>query len=150
MNRLAIYATLAVTCLLGPGTISHAQMYKWVDEEGVTQYTQHPPPGNTPAESLQVRIPPADESALKKLDSQVKQADELRESRLKTSEQQRLVAEEKAVKEENCRRSRQRLASYSVPNALIAQADGSRVRVDEDTRLRELVTSREMIEKYCN
>lgn len=150
MNKAAIYATWAGICLFGAGTVSHAQMYKWVDEDGVTQYTQQPPPGNIPAESLQVRVAPADEAALNKLESQLNQADQLRENRLKAAEESRLVAEEKAIKEENCRRSRARLNSYSIPNALIAQPDGSRLRVDEQTRQRELATSREMIEKYCN
>lgn len=131
-------------------TGTHAEMYKWVDEQGVTQYTEKPPPDRLDVERLNIQVAPANEDAINKLNLQIKQADQLREDRLKAAEEKRLLAEEQALKEENCRRSRARLASYSVPNALIAQQDGSRIRVDEETRQRELATSREMIEKYCN
>jgi glutaredoxin len=39
--------TLAIVILLGLVTIAHAaQVYEWVDEKGVKQYTQQPPPPN--------------------------------------------------------------------------------------------------------
>ena len=79
----------------------------------------------------------------------VKRADDLREARLETQEEQRLAAEEEALKEENCRRSRARLASYQIPNALILQQDGSRIRVDENTRQMELAKSNEILTSFA-
>jgi len=39
--------TLAIVTLLGLVTLAHAaQVYEWVDEKGVKQYTQQPPPPN--------------------------------------------------------------------------------------------------------
>ena len=39
--------TLAIVTLLGLVTMAHAaQVYEWVDEKGVKQYTQQPPPPN--------------------------------------------------------------------------------------------------------
>jgi len=39
--------TLAIVILLGLAAAAHAaQMYEWVDEKGVKQYTQQPPPPN--------------------------------------------------------------------------------------------------------
>jgi len=144
------FSVLCGICLLGMSTLSQAQLYKWVDEDGVTQYTQAPPLGDIEAESIKVKTTPPNTSAIKNLDSQLKRADGLREKRLEDMENKRIDEENEARKVENCRRSRGRLASNSVPNALIQQQDGSRIRIDEDTRQRELVASREMIEKYCN
>ncbi|MBI2294018.1 MAG: DUF4124 domain-containing protein, partial [Betaproteobacteria bacterium] len=39
--------SLAIVILLGLVTLGHAaQVYEWVDEKGVKQYTQQPPPPN--------------------------------------------------------------------------------------------------------
>src|SRR3972149_7530117 len=39
--------SLAIVILLGLVTVVHAaQVYEWVDEKGVKQYTQYPPPPN--------------------------------------------------------------------------------------------------------
>lgn len=39
--------TLAILTLIGLATMAHAaQVYEWVDEKGVKQYTQQPPPPN--------------------------------------------------------------------------------------------------------
>ena len=105
------YIILTGILILGMGTLSQAQMYKWVDEDGVTQFTQ--------------------------------------EKRLEDAEIKQIDKENQAIMVENCRRSRARLAGYSVPNALMMQPDGSRIRVDEDARQRELAEARENISKYC-
>lgn len=150
MNYPVYQIICAIVCaafLLQP---AHAELYRWVDENGVTQFTDKAPPAGRAAETLEVRTRPADPGAIKELEASLERADEKRENRLKAAEERRLAEEEQAVKAENCRRARSRLASYSIPNALIAQQDGSRIRVDEPTRQRELAASREMIEKYCN
>lgn len=46
MKRLAAF-TIALLCL---GTAS-AQVYKWVDDKGVTHYSDQPPPPSTPAKT---------------------------------------------------------------------------------------------------
>jgi hypothetical protein len=150
MRQLLTNNVLSGLCVFILSAGAHAEMYKWVDEQGVTQYTEKPPANRQDVERLDIQVAPANEEAINKLKQQINQADHLRDERLKAADEKRLLAEEQALKVENCRRSRARLASYSVPNALIAQPDGSRIRVDEETRQRELVTSREMIEKYCN
>jgi len=151
LNRVFFYISLIGLCgVMVTAPVASAELYKWVDENGVTQYSQRPPPGNTDVQTLNVPENSADQSALDKLKTQVNKADEMREARLKDQELKRQAEEEKVVKEENCRRAQARLASYQVPNALIAQADGSRVRVDEATRLKELAASKEMIVTYCN
>ena len=145
--KISIYIGL---CLLGMSSTTYAQMYKWVDEDGVTQYSQLPPLNQTEVETIDVPKHSLNASAIKNLDSQIKRANSLREMRLEAMKLQQIEEENEARKLENCRRSQARMASYSVPNALILQADGSRTRVDEETRLKELVTSEELINKYCN
>lgn len=55
----ALYLTLLLMLL--PLSI-HAEMYKWVDEEGIIQYTQTPPPEGTEAtivESVSIQTIPS-------------------------------------------------------------------------------------------
>ncbi|NNE39170.1 MAG: DUF4124 domain-containing protein [Gammaproteobacteria bacterium] len=130
-------------------TVSHAQMYKWVDEDGVTQYTQTPPPGEIQVETIEIQTGPASELEIWEMENQVRRLNLEREARLLEEQNKQIDKENAAIQAENCQRSRQRLASYSVPNALILQADGSRIRVDEDARQRELAATRELISQYC-
>lgn len=150
INKVCTLAILAGMTLMIADISESASLYKWIDEEGVTQYSERPPPAGTKAETLNVNPGKADKSAIKQLESRINTVDELRDARLEEQEAKRQAEEERAMKQENCRRSRDRLASFQIPNALIAQPDGSRIRVDEETRLRELATSQEMIDKYCN
>ena len=129
---------------------ANAKMYKWVDNEGNTHYTQSPPPGDIQAEVLKPPSKIDTESAQAQIEQRLKEAEKLRESRLKENEFQEIEKKNEAIREENCKRARQRLNTYSRPRGLIQQEDGSRTRVDEETRQSELVKSQSMVEEYCN
>lgn len=137
---------LAASSALMP---AHAEIYKWTDETGQVHYTQTPPPGEREAETIEAPGTAASEEALKELEKDKARAEALEKARLEKERKKKQAEEEKAWKKENCQRSRDRLHSYSVPNALIQQEDGSRIRVDEETRQKELAKAREMIRKYC-
>jgi len=150
VNRLSFFLVLAGVLLPGTPPPVPAELYKWVDEDGVTHYSERPPADRSRADTITVRTVPASESAIQRMQEQIQTADGLRKDRLQEQELRRQAEEAEAVRKENCRRSRARLASYQIPNALIAQPDGSRIRVDEETRQKELALAREMIEKYCD
>jgi hypothetical protein len=149
MRDFSKILTISWLCLIGMSHSSHAELYKWVNEDGVTQYTQTPPPGDIQTETLEIHTPSTSALAVWEMENRIRRLNLEREARL-IEEQNKGIDEENAtVQVENCQRSRQRLASYSIPNALILQSDGSRARVDEDTRQRELTATQAMIKKYC-
>ncbi|MBF8270534.1 MAG: DUF4124 protein [Gammaproteobacteria bacterium] len=117
---LALSVLLSVMAVVNPA--SAAEFYKWVDEDGNTVYSRTPPPGEIKADIVKAQVKADTETAAKALQDDVKRADELRETRNKKAEEQQLAQEEIALREENCRRSRTRLASYSVPQGRIIQA----------------------------
>lgn len=131
------------------GPVVSAELYKWVDKNGVTQYSEKPPADRSGVQTLNVPVTPPDQAAIDKLKTRVETVDKLRETRVEDQKLKRQVEQDIAVNEENCRRAKAKSAAYQVPNALIAQPDGSRIRVDEPTRLKELAASKEMIGKYC-
>jgi len=141
-------AALAAGLAMAAGPVA-AEMYKWVDENGQVQYTQHPPPGDVKAETIK---PPArvdTEGALKELEQQQKDLDAIKEGRDKRVAEETKVAEGKAFNAENCRRAQASVASYQVPNALIAQPDGSRTRITEEERLAGLKKAEDAVKEYC-
>jgi hypothetical protein len=155
MNKFKLKKTaLITTIILSSGLLifikqAGAEMYKWVDQEGITHYTQSPPPGDIEAKTLKPPPKIDTESARARIEQQQEKAKKLREGRL---EEAKIEAEEKkakAIEEENCKRAHQRMATFSRPRGLIQQEDGSRIRVDEEARQAGIRESQKMIEEYC-
>lgn len=137
-------------CLISVNYPIVAAVYKWVDEDGKTIYSQTPPPGDTEVDIIKTPAQVDTSNALKAMQDDINRVDSLRETRLNKAEDKQKIKEDLAFRQENCRRSQARLASYSVPRARILQADGSRIRPDEETRQKELIKSREMIQEWCD
>ena len=139
---------LALGCLFAPGAV--AEMYKWVDEDGQVQYTQSPPPPGVEGETIKPPPPPASpEEAQKQMQAREELLDGLQEDRQNKVETDAQAAAGAAWTEENCRRARASVSAYQVPNALIAQPDGSRTRITEEQRLAGLKEAQERVKEYC-
>lgn len=129
---------------------SHSAMYKWVDSEGNTHYTQQPPLGDIEAETIKSVVPNKDtESAQAEINRKKEKADKLRKDRQDKAKDEALRKENEAIQEENCKRSKQQVSTYSRPRGLIEQEDGSRIRIPEEQRQEGLAKAKEMVEKYC-
>ena len=127
-----------------------AVMYKWVDEQGNTHYSQTPP--NSDVEVKTIKPPPKvdTEAASKALEEQNKKVSELREKRLAEAEEQEKTDSEKAEKDKNCQQAKDRLASYQRPRVNLENSDGTIRTVSEEERQAEIKKSKEYIEKACN
>ncbi len=125
-------------------------MYKWVDAEGNTHYTQQPPPAGI--ESITLKPPPTIDGSetAKTFEKQQEFLDAEREKRQKLIKAQQLAAAEKARMEKNCEMARARLNNYTTrPRVQLIQADGSLVRATEEQRQEGITNSNEMIKKFC-
>ena len=147
-NKNGLISAMLVSCVLYL-PVSEARMYKWVDEDGNTNYTQSPPPGGVDGETIKPPPKIDDDNAIAEVERQTKDADKLRENRKEKEKIDALQKENNEVKKENCRRSKQKLNNYSRPRGLIQQEDGSRVRIDEEARQAGLVEAQKKIEEYC-
>ena len=139
---------LSAFTVLNPS--SAAEFYKWVDEDGNTVYSRTPPPGEIKADIVKAQVKADTEAATKAMQDDIKRVDEFREARNKKAEQQQQAREDIALREENCRRSRTRLASYSVPQGRIIQADGSQIRPDEEARQKMIKDAQAMVDEWCD
>ena len=109
---------LVVTCALFAAlagiNASHAQLYKWVDENGKTQYTDTIPPGNTDRARKELRS----DGTVKSSTERAATVEEKRHAALKAVEDAKI----KVVQDERDRKDKALLNTYS------SLADFDRVR----------------------
>ena len=118
MKRFAL-----LTCVLAVATLASAQLYKYVDKNGKTVYTDQPPPES---DSKAMKIPSSATGTPAPQKSAVQQDKELQKGRDKSKESEK-KAEETAARakadEENCAAAKMAYQTY---------ASGGRIsRVDE-------------------
>jgi len=139
---------VAGACAL-PEYVDATSMYKWVDKDGNTQYTQKPPPGNI--EHSKLKPPPKidSESSQNALNERQNKLSELREQRQKTEADKKTAAEEKARLKKNCETAKANLATYIRPRVTITEKDGSRVKATEEVRQQRLAETKQRIKEFC-
>ena len=142
----AAFGTLL--CLSSPAM---AKLYKWVDENGVTQYTQTPPPK---ADFSQVK-PPAKpavdpKKAQSDMEKRLEAFKERRDGSLESKAEADKEAAEKAAKTEKCNKARKNLAFLqSHSRVRTTDKDGKATLLGEEKRQEKMKNSREVIKKYC-
>jgi hypothetical protein len=137
-----------LVCFLA-ATSSQAAMYKWVDADGITQYTQSPPPDGISADTVAPPPKVDTEAAIKQLQEQQKRSDQYFEDKSKQQEENQNAEADAARKKEMCAKARARLASYERPRVNIVNEDGTRTRATEEQRQEQIRSSNESIQKYC-
>ncbi|NOX08491.1 MAG: DUF4124 domain-containing protein [Gammaproteobacteria bacterium] len=135
--------------LLSP---AQATIYKWVDNEGTTQYTQAPPIGR--ASTIVPRPVPSDISSEEARTSLLKAQQKLKEwsqQRKEKKLQQKIdiVKQEQLIQQ--CRQARIDLANLgNAARQRFRTAEGEYVRLSEEQRRRLRQQLRDKIEKNCS
>jgi len=128
-----------------------AEIYKWVDENGQTHYTQQAP-RDVPATVITPPTSPAisPNAAQQEVDDLIKQQESEEKMSLEQQKQQQIAAENKAEQEKNCKIAQQQLQQYqNNPNRRIMDADGNVTRLAEEERQQKIQESKENVTKYC-
>ena len=136
-----------------PFSMSHiafaTSMYKWVDKDGNTQYTQSPPPADVEFSTLKPPPKVNSESSQKALEQRTEKLDELREQRHKTAAEKKTTKEEENRLKKNCETAKANMASYARPRVTITQKDGTVTRATEEERQRRIAEAKERIAEFC-
>ena len=138
------------TCLL-ISTCVQAEAYRWVDENGVTVYSQSPPPDGT-AEKIKPPPAPAEDpdSAQRHLDAEMQRLEDYREDKALAADKANKAAEIRRIKEENCTKAKANLENLTVVRQRLArQPDGSYLPIDENERQAKLEQARRDIDENC-
>ncbi len=128
-----------------------AEVYKWVDEKGVTHYGEKPPPNQKSKQVIirdtgprQVVGPDGAAAALKDKDIQFRQRQTLRE------QEEVKVAQEKAARDRWCREARMQLGDLKTMRRIYDLNDkGERVYKSDTERDAELATREAELNQRC-
>ena len=129
-----------------------AKTYKWVDENGVTQYTQTPPPkGDFKAVKPLPKPAISPEDAKKQLQERVDAFQQRRDDAGKAKTEASKEKVKSAKKSADCAKSKDNL-SYFEANSRVKykDKDGNVTLMPEEERQKKMQTMRDNIKKLCN
>jgi hypothetical protein len=145
MRRIAL-AVLALA-LAAPAA---AQLYKWVDKDGKTSYSDTPPP-NVDSKQLNIQSGAAAPSAPAK--TYLDRDKELEKGRQDARDQGKkadLAAKDAAAKQEACSQARAAMALYSDGGRITKYNDkGERIYMGDDEIAAALQRARRDVEEAC-
>jgi len=128
-----------------------AKTYRWVDENGVTVYSQKPPPAG-PVTEIKPPPPPAisPEEAQRRLDAQKQRIEDYREDQaLEKKAASKKKAESERLKR-NCEAAKRNLAGLIArPHARRRGADGEYRYITEEARQKKMQEEKEHIQENC-
>ena len=153
MPHLAPGRALALVALLAALPAVAQTMYRWVDEKGVTHFSEHPPAdarNEKKATKVTPKVTPPsgggayDPNAWKTKEAAAKKA------RVDRSQQADAQAQDEAKKAAACERARNDIATLQATMPIFkTNPDGSRVYMEDKTREAELARAREMEARAC-
>lgn len=150
-NKLFSGLAGIILCSLFLNSPAMARLYKWVDENGVTQYTQTPPPKGDFTDIKPPAKPAVDpaqaKSALdKRLEGFNKRRDDLGKSKAEANKQ----AAEKAEKTAKCKKARENLAFLQTHARIRSKdRDGKVTMLPEEQRQARIKQANDAIKGYC-
>ncbi len=145
---LLLQSCLVILCLLMP-SLSTAEVYKWVDNDGKTNYTQLPPPPGYEWETVRETASPAATPAPPATELQERYEEEQkdRENDAAVAGQEKKNTD---IRKLNCDAATRNRASLELGgNRLYKTADGEYLRLSEEERQQRIDQAKEQIKKYC-
>ncbi len=146
--KRCVFLLCAALALAIPLAFSQS-MYKWVDEKGVTHFSEAPPPDGTKgATKIEVKTPQPDKPAV----DNWKQRDiESRQLRAKQGiEEEKARQQDEAQRSSNCDNARRRNDRLASPRALYRlDAKGERIFMDDKERASQLEQAQADLARYC-
>ena len=132
-------------------TTAYADIYKWVDKDGQTHYSQQAP-RNQQADLIKTPPPPTIDpaEAQKKIDTLIEQQQQNDQALKNQRNQAQQEAEKAAQKKENCRIAQQNLQQYKDnPSRRVMDADGNVTRPTEEDRQQKIQQLQQHVKEYC-
>lgn len=151
LSRFAGSALLTGTVIWGGLSVASAQesyVYKWVDPQGVTHFSDQPPL-NTPAQEMTLRYRRTDRGAVPASQQNRPAVDPAgtAEAPESDADRERVLAERRKV----CEQARDRVAKYSVAQRLYRPGpNGERIYLTDKELDAERADADRAVEESCN
>lgn len=145
---------LIVTIALGASTAAQAEVYKWVDSEGVTHYSQQPPEAGT-AKEIPVPRPaaaPADEpQPATETPAAKDRASELTdEIRARRAEEDRQQVEADLQRAKACEKMRANLETLQTRARVRVEEDGGNRVLTPEEQAQRIIDLEKQIQDNCS
>lgn len=141
--RCMIFAAIIATAFSVPAHA--AQIYKWVDDQGVTHFDAQPPAGRQ-TQQIDIQKPPAAPAASESSKSAIEAEAEQREI---NNAVKKKVAQQDARRAEDCKILRTNLAQLQNNPRVREQVEGGLKRLSEDERQGRIAETQKAINDYC-
>ncbi len=144
--------TIALTIIFLVGVMPvMAKSYRWVDENGVTIYSQSPPPSG---EATVIKPPPPPASppgeTLKQLKARQAAIDESRNKKDEIKKKEDTEAKNAEIKKKNCEISKKNLADIELhPRVRMKMEDGSYKQLTDEERTAQIEKAKKGIKDFC-
>jgi hypothetical protein len=141
-------ALLWAALLLAPAC--QAGVYKWVDEKGVTHYTEEPPRGRS-ARSMSSPAPKPAETAPGETKSWQEKDAEFRVRQMEREQAEQAEKRNLEKKQQACAEARDQLRRMEAAGYLYRLDEkGERVALDDASQARSLEQARKRVQSYCS
>lgn len=129
----------------------NAEIYKWVDENGQTHFSQLPP---SSGEAQKVDVPPPPpvdaEQAQQEVDELIEQQQAAEQAEQEAQQKAEEAAQQQAIIDENCRIAQENLRTYQDnPGRRVLDEEGNVTRLREEDRQQKMQEFQEQIDLYC-
>ncbi|HKJ18025.1 MAG TPA: DUF4124 domain-containing protein [Xanthomonadales bacterium] len=155
-RRSTVYALLIAFLLTAPAV--GAEVYKWTDENGVTHYTQTPPPEGRDASIEDIPAEPEKAGIGMPVNANLNGADDSSDQPSAADLQRQEIADNRAENAAEqyeiaavCNEARSRLARLE-PNRRVyyENEEGETVRMDDQQRVDEVAALKLIIQSNCS
>lgn len=153
MQRLTILLLLLMFSF-----VASAQVYKWVDADGKTQYTDQPPPSGAAQDEKKLNIKPTPLSSNSKKQSDADAEDDVSEDKMQSFSDRRTArkeAKEEKEKEaeelnQKCIQAKGQLKMYrDTPRLRMPDGKGGIAYVEDDVREKHIQEAQKNIAAFC-
>jgi len=137
--------------LLSFNSASFSDVYKWVDDEGNTHYSQQAPK-NQDAKIIKAPPPPARSAAdaQQEIDTLIEKQSGTFEAKQEERRANKEAAKEQAETEKFCQANRHNLQQYKDnPNRRSLDADGNVTRQTEEERQAKIAEIQQRLDEHC-
>jgi hypothetical protein len=147
-----MHRILTALCLLCFSIASQGAIYKWVDQDGVTQFSQFPPPEQA-AEQIAPAPPPSGDPAQQqeRLQQQMEGFDARRQAEAESRQAQEREKEQQALRKRNCEVARHNLELLQRGGRTRFETESGEVAYLTDAQRQErLETARQAVQEHCD
>ena len=146
MRRMMILGSLLLTLST---TAMASQVYKWVDDKGVTHFGANPPQGQA-ATSVNTVIAQPKAAAKAATPAPAAVDSGAAEQKVIDAKVKQQVAEQTAERKKYCESVRTNLAQLQNNPRLRTEVNGEQVRLGEDQRQAKIAEAQKAIKENCN